>query len=272
MEHGGASLLARYGFSIVDLVRTLVPEAEFFPWLFQRTPQNFWDDRQNHVRFFKYLGEQEGCREDSEEGWYKLTLKVIQDHGGSTLMQTKYQNSPFLALSSVFPNLSFLPWRFGHSPHRYWEKRENQKQFLNFLYHRLRMRSMDDWYSVSQEDFEKNFGGGLLACYHGSPSQLLRANYPDIEWVPWKFSYTPQLQRYGKEDLLQFLKEVKVKMAIETMNDWYRLSQVQVRELGGQKMIAMFGGLAKVCTDFDYCKPANSVLITSTIGIVVGLS
>jgi hypothetical protein len=67
--------------------------------------------------------------------------------GGSVLW--KHNNSLALALSKVYPEYEWLPWKFEKSPNKYWDNKENQKFFMNWLAKQLNIKELNDWYKVT---------------------------------------------------------------------------------------------------------------------------
>lgn len=65
---------------------------------------------------------------------------------------------------------------------RYWKDLDHQRSYLTWLGTKLNLNSEADWYSLTQDDFIQNEGGGLLNLYGGSPSKLLAAVMPERKW------------------------------------------------------------------------------------------
>lgn len=67
------------------------------------------------------------------DDWYNVTQEDIHIFGGAAFLHQYYNNSPFKALQSVYPEHSWMPWKFGQTPKGIWDKTENQKEFFNWL-------------------------------------------------------------------------------------------------------------------------------------------
>jgi hypothetical protein len=63
----------------------------------------------------------------------------------------KYNSSPYLLLSSVFPDQEWLPWKFANAPKNFWNQIENQRKFMDWAGKQLNIKDMSDWYKVTQE-------------------------------------------------------------------------------------------------------------------------
>ena len=44
-----------------------------------------------------------------------------------------HNGSPFQALQAAYPEHEWLPWKFSNTPKGFWEKKENQKKFFDWL-------------------------------------------------------------------------------------------------------------------------------------------
>jgi hypothetical protein len=79
-----------------------------------------------------------------------IKLKDLLQLGGGSLL-SKYKDSLFLLLSSVYNNLEWLPFRFVQTPKNYWEDVNNQGKFVEWAAKVLNISDLSGWYSVSQE-------------------------------------------------------------------------------------------------------------------------
>src|SRR5689334_21936091 len=85
-----------------------------------------WTKKANHRTFFDKLGQELGfqCTED----WYRLTKEDIEQHGGGRLLKKRYGNSVYTAMSQLYPQHKWLPWRFDeYIIDGYWESKANQR-------------------------------------------------------------------------------------------------------------------------------------------------
>jgi hypothetical protein len=82
-----------------------------------------------------------------------LKKKDFFSLGGSQLLNSKYNGSPYLLLSTVFPNYEWLPWKFDKCPQNYWDDFQNQLKFMNWVAKELNINENDDWYKISAKVF-----------------------------------------------------------------------------------------------------------------------
>jgi hypothetical protein len=65
-------------------------------------------------------------------------------------------------LTTVYPDLEWLPWKFDKCPRHYWEDLKNQRKFLNWLGKELNINNFEEWYKVNKQvgnfpEFSINF-------------------------------------------------------------------------------------------------------------------
>ncbi len=66
-------------------------------------------------------------------------------------------------------------------------------------------------------------GGSILQFHGGSLSNLLSYNYPEQEWLPWKFIQR-QKNYWTLENQKEFIRWAEKELKITTMNDWYKIT------------------------------------------------
>lgn len=61
----------------------------------------------------------------------------------------KYNDSPALLLSTVYPEYDWLPWRFSHSPRSIWKSTTNLRKFFDWAGNQLGIKEAKDWNKVA---------------------------------------------------------------------------------------------------------------------------
>ncbi len=114
-DHGGVSLLtSQYNGSISKLLTTVY--SEYLDSLFRIHFQSYkwdlskfnsshrqagwWDNMTNQRTFMNEIAEK--LHITNQEGWYKLTVTTLRDHGANTLL-SKYKGSPSALLRAIYP-------------------------------------------------------------------------------------------------------------------------------------------------------------------------
>lgn len=89
-----------------------------------------------------------------------------------------YGNSLIKALMAVYPqhnwDLSRLS-KWDHHPHRFWWEHENHVKAFQWIAQELKLRSLDDWYTVKVEDVVAIGGITLMVHYGNSLANALTA-------------------------------------------------------------------------------------------------
>jgi hypothetical protein len=227
-------------------LKSVYPEYDWLPWKFDKTPTFYWDDVKNQRKFLDWAAKELDIKEMGD--WYKVTQKVrkIQEQlptfqdfakiGGTSLLTGKYNNSPSLLLSTVYPEYDWLPWKFGRCPQHFWDDVNNQRKFMEWTTKELQIKEMSDWYKVTAKvnkgcyykikikDFYGIGGSMLYQKYNWSTLQLISAFHPEYEWLPWKFTSCPQNYWDDVNNQKKFMEWAGKELKIKVMSDWYGVS------------------------------------------------
>jgi hypothetical protein len=68
---------------------------------------------------------------------------------GESVLRHKYNGSPALLLSTVYPEYEWLVWKFSKCSNKFWEDDKNKRQFLDWVGKQLGIKEFSDWYKVS---------------------------------------------------------------------------------------------------------------------------
>ena len=180
----GIGCLKKYNSTLMFL-KDIFPEYEWLPWLFESTPQQYWND-ETQIKFAIWLGKTL-CYKNMDD-WYQITQKIIQDNKGGGLLCNKYNGSPLMFLKGVFPDYEWLPWKFGMTSLGYWNEKGNHRIYANWLGKTLGYKNMDDWYQINQKIIHDYYGAGLLGTkYNDSPKLFVMTIYREHTWDSSKF-------------------------------------------------------------------------------------
>ncbi len=125
----------------------------------------------------------------------------------------------------------------------------------------LKMRSLDDWYSIDLSqlatDSNSTLHRMLSRYYSNSLVRALHSLYPDYPWKPWKFRSVPA--GYWEEDFLHhrsFFEDYFKSHYMREYEDWYKVRQVDIIRYGGG-VLHYFGGslsraLSTVYPEYDW--------------------
>lgn len=132
-------------------------------------------------------------------------------------------------------------WCPGPVPPRFWQHEEHRRDYLLWLAHKLRLRRMEQWYSVTGKSFTRNHGATVLDYYRGSPCEMLRSLFPQYEWCEWRFSRVPHEFWDSLENQWRFLEWLGREMGVRRLEDWYRVTIKDVARHGGDRLLSRYG-------------------------------
>jgi hypothetical protein len=54
-----------------------------------------------------------------------------------------------MLLADVYPDYTWLPWKFTAIPRNYWENIQNQRKSVDWAAAQLNIKEMSDWYKIT---------------------------------------------------------------------------------------------------------------------------
>tara|TARA_B100000424_G_scaffold232127_1_gene194730 strand:+ start:235 stop:1836 length:1602 start_codon:yes stop_codon:yes gene_type:complete len=221
-NYGGGLLNGYYNNTPSKFIQNIFTEYKWLLWKFTQTNRKYWKEKENHKIYAIWLGEELGFK--TMEDWYKITGKDFHNNYGGGLLASYYKDSPLTFVTSVFPDINWLPWKFAYTPTIYWKEKENHKLYADWLGEELGFKTMEDWYKITGKVFHNNYGGGLLGNYYkDSPLKFIQSVFPDIDWLPWKFIQTPHCYWKEKENHKLYADWLEEELGFKTMEDWYKI-------------------------------------------------
>lgn len=234
----GRQLLKYYQDSPSVVVMDYFSEYDWKEWLFVKTPQNFWENQENHRRYMQWLGDMLGFKKP--EDWYKITYKDFLSHKGGGLLQSYYQNSPTVAVREHLPEYEWKEWFFDNVPLNFWNKPQNRRRYMQWLEDKLGYKTPEDWYRITQKDFHRNKGNRFLAYYQGSPSAAVMEYFPDYDWKEWLFGMSP-LGFWDKlNNRRRYMQWLGDKLGYKNPEDWYKITCSDFQKNKGNRFLTYY--------------------------------
>ena len=261
-----AGLLQFYP-SFFDLIQENYPEHKFNPFQFHSKPKNIWKSRENQLLYFEELKKK--LKIQNYDEFYSINLRV---HGGYNLLR-EYDFSYFRLFSTLFPDYPWdkekaekrQPWDDLAFQREYMDKiatqlgfydtklvegkslHSNQLENQNLQAH-LSLSPLIKWNKVKVADFKKFPHAKTLLSKYKSFFDMLKAVYPEINWIPFERSQIPYNYWNDDNNILSFVEDLKKQYFIKETADWSRLSIKQVTKSGGGRLLRRFGNLYNILT------------------------
>ena len=231
--NGGNLLLQKY--SLFELKCLAFPEGKLKFEKSKREPKpfGFWEDKSNILHFLNEIKEKYNFNTPND--WNNLSTKQIQLHGGSSLLQ--YHSLYDIKCLACPEGKLLFDKPNSMKPFGYWKNRENILQFLNKVKEKYNLQSPDDWNEISQKEIYSMGGGVLLNKF--SLYELKCLACPEGKVI---FDKPKQTKGFweDKNNILQFLNEIKEKYNLNSPNDWNNLSTKQIQLHGGNSLFQQF--------------------------------
>src|SRR5690606_24628536 len=107
-------------------------------------------------KYLDWLGQTMGIR--TMEDWYGILWEDLVQKDRHGILRY-YHGSPYKALSEIYPDHPWLPWKFQKLSTGYFNKIENRYRYMEWLSQELSMDHPDRWYSINAITLEKKYWG-----------------------------------------------------------------------------------------------------------------
>ena len=227
LENGGRTLAINY--SIFELKCMACPEGKSI-FNFPRHATGYWNKKENIDKFLADLKTKYNL--NTPEDWNSITREIIISNGGTRLLN-KFSMYELKCMACPDGKLMFD----RKIPDGYWENRENIDKFLFDLKEKYNLNTPEDWNSITQNCIRSNGGWVLLSKY--SIFDLKCMACPEGKSI---FKNPPHLTGYweNKENIHQFLADLKVKYNLNTPEDWNSITHKQIQLNGGNTLSKKF--------------------------------
>jgi hypothetical protein len=234
---GGGLLNIHWNSSAIGAVKECFFADDWKDWLFGCTPRRFWRDPRNHRRYMKWLGQELGIRRPSD--WYAVTNQDFKDHkGGAFLLH--YGDTVSTAIMRYLPNYDWKEWMFSRTPKGFWRKRMNRRRYMIWLGKRLGFKHVRDWYSVTGDDFNANYGNQFLKLHNGLPVAAVRDSFPRHAWNEWMFARVPIGFWDEPENRKRYMRWLGRKLKFKRPQDWHKIRSHDFQANCGAGLLARY--------------------------------
>ncbi len=127
-----------------------------------------------------------------------------------------------------------------------WKHKPSRRDFFEALALSKGFRLRSEWYTLTKRDVVDFGGSGLLRHYYkGSVAAAIADLFPEHKWESWRFSRSPRNIWMDPDTARQFFESISPLLGVSTMDDWYRISSVDVIKHGGETLLCSFKSLAE---------------------------
>ena len=230
VQLGGSTLLKYY--SLYKLKCIGCEEGKsYFSEPKKRKSNKYWRKKENIEEFLLIVKEKLNLK--TIDDWNSLTAKQIQELGGGSLLHFYSMNElkciacPDGEFIFDKPNLTF----------GFWDKIENVQNFLFELKEKLNLQTIEDWNSITCKQIEQFGGKRLLGKY--SIFELKCLACPEGKSM---FNKKQNPHGYWNEEsnVQLFVDKLKKKYKLNTIEDWNRISAIQIIESGGKSLLSKY--------------------------------
>jgi len=207
-QHGGRDLLKKHRNSTAYLILAAFPQYPWQLWRFENVPKGHWENTEQQWKYMEWLKIQ--LKFHHQEDWYKINAAHFRQNRGRGLLE-KYDWSPSKVVTSVYSDNKWQIWRFDNVPKGYWDHKDNQLEYLNWLKEILNFQSDDDWYKINAINFKEHKGSGLLERYDTSPAKVVMSVYSQYSWQPWRFDTVHKVYWDDRAHQLQYMNWLREK-------------------------------------------------------------
>jgi len=182
IAHGGASLLKRYGNSLVALLTAVYPEHRWEAARFTTARRGHYADvdRQRHA-LDAIAHELFGAQSVADLSlWYGVEVKQVRALRGGASLLRRHGGSLSALLAALYPEYPWQPWRFARSSHTVLSDAA-VSALLQEAEKALGIVAPSDWYRVSLDQL-RSLGLALHLGKRSTLIALLSRRYPAMEW------------------------------------------------------------------------------------------
>ena len=256
-KNGGKRLLKIYSNDMKKLLSTIYPKHSW-NFLDQKNDSNEEEIIRKNLLEHRKRMDQLFIKFNlkSFDDWLVVSKTKMIKRGGKEILKL-YNGNMFNILQNVYPN---YPWDISFtsnliSSKLYFKSIENQRKFMDNLFIKFNLKSIDDWFNLSLNEIKKNGGKRLLKIYSNDMKKLVQNLYVKY---PWRLIDNQKKQKnlkirkvkLSEKDLKTKLKEehgrimdqLFIKFKLNTLSDWLLVSKTRIENSGGTSMLLLYRG------------------------------
>ena len=229
-KYGGKTLLTQhYSNDMRKLLSSIYPEHR---WKFDgstTTKAHFTKIPESQYHFIEDLYKKLDLK--SFEDFYTVSIRNFE--GGRNL-SAMYDDKKSKLFKKLYPN---YPWQFEEE----FKEISFQKEFMDNLYRKLKLKSLNDWQKVTKKTIIDNGGKPLIDFYSDNMEKLFQTIYPDLTWLYEKKEILKQTFKTLKHQQ-SFIHSLYYKFNFKTIDDWLEVSHQIIMENGVKNLLICYYG------------------------------
>ena len=235
-SNGGNILLKQY--SLIELKCLACPEGESY---FNKNINKKEELNNNKIKtFLKKLKEKFNLQ--SFDDWNSISTKQIISNGGRSLLN-KYSLYNLKCIGFPEGKYLFEKTKSIQKSSTFWNDK-NIYQFLDNIKDKYNLQSIDDWNSITQKQIQFNGGSRLLQQYSLFDLKCLACPHG-------KFKFNKPVGFWDdKENVLQFLNDLRIKYNLNSFEDWNSMNQKYIQDNGGSSLLNKYSIYDLKCLAF----------------------
>ena len=228
-SNGGSGLLNNYSLSQIKTIGC--PEGALLFKNRQVKPSNFWKNDLNVKYFICELKNKFNLQ--SFDDWKLLSQKQVKSIKGGNSLLNNYSMYDIKCIG--FPEGKLL---FSESKSsEFWKDKNNLNNFLDTLKDKFKLKSLDDWKSLTNNQVKMVPGGNSILHIY-SMYDLKCMGFPDGKNI---FKKQMKYQYWNDMDNVQhFLAKLKQKYNLTSPYEWNLLTVDKIRLNGGSSLLKKY--------------------------------
>jgi hypothetical protein len=121
---------------------------------------------------------------------------------------------------------------------------------MAWLAEQLGIRAPEDWYAVTQHEFNANAGTQFLKLYNGVSFEAVRAYIPSYPWKEWLFSRVPFHFWDQPENRRRYMRWLGKQLGFRKPADWRAIRQHHFLQNSGAGLVAQYDSYVDVLEEY----------------------
>ena len=233
-QNGGKALIKYYSGDLQLLLSNIYPNHQFT--LQNPSKNGYFRSIKNQREYMDKLYTKLELK--SLDEWLKVKKNVFIENGGQSLLKYYYKNKLKSLYQEIYPNYS---WDFTEilTKSEYFSSLSNQKKFMENLFQKLQLKSIDDWRIISRDLILVNGGKSLLRKYSQDVKKLLKTIFPEHKWEENELIITSSKFTYFRKlnNQIEFMNYLFKKLKLKSIDDWLNINRTIIIKNGGRILV-----------------------------------